>query len=263
MQALPSSLFILPLAFLTSGCITGYLPTCDRVEEPAAVSRIQQGPLGDANAEAIPLFVRERAQYPHQTLWLAVVPGTSEQWGHHRAPPQGTLLSDEFQARLDKAYSLLEAGTVRFVLVSGGAVDSASPDYVEADRGKEYLLQTYGKKWGGGGDDLAARILQDPLAQHSTTNIRNADKLTVELGLRQNLIATTMPSGGGADAATQGFYFLNHDISSFDTSSESDFGYTLGQFVFYAATVSQGPQVDAIAHSCLSVDRLQADSYGP
>src|SRR5207249_1746225 len=94
----------------------------------------------------------ERAAQPERALWLAVVPGSSEQWGHHRAPPpeveaQGTLISDEFRARLETGWALLDAGTVRFLLVSGGAVDPTRPDYVEATRGRDDLLSRHAADW--------------------------------------------------------------------------------------------------------------------
>jgi hypothetical protein len=197
------------------------------------------------------------------------VPGTSEQWGHHKAPPPdveagGARLSDEFRKRLDDASALLQAGAVRFILVSGGAVDPDRPHYVESERGREYLLETYASSWPEG--DLSDRILVDPLALHSTTNVRNADKLSVDLGLNRNLVVTTMPTGStlsAADYATQGFYFLFHKVSSFDARCQADLGYVLGEFSLYEWTSRTSTSILAIRHHRLSVDRLRQDLYGP
>lgn len=222
------------------------------------------------NQAAVARFVAERGADGARDLWLAVVPGASEQWGHHRAPPlsddpDGTLISDEFRARLDMAWLFLDAGTVRFLLVSGGAVDDDRPEYVEALRGRDYLLREHGGDFAGEGP-LAERIFVDPLAEHSTTNIRNADKLAVDLGLHRSLIVTTMPVGNSLAAsgfATQGFYFLEHDVSTFDAACQSDFGYLLGDFRLYSARGSSGEYLEGVAHCQLSVAALRKDDYGP
>lgn len=243
------------------------------IDGPVPAAALVNGPLWAPNQEAIALFLEECMVQTDRDLWLAVVPGTSEQWGHHKAPPsdmeaRGTRLSDEFRRRLDDAWSLLDAGAVRFLLVSGGAVDPDRPEYIESERGRDYLLETYAGRWPAG--DLPQRILVDPLALYSTTNVRNADKLAVDLGLHRNVIVTTMPTGSplsAADYATQGFYFLFHKISTFDARCRSDFGYPLGEFSLYEAASRTGApghqSIVAIRHHRLSVARLRQDPYGP
>ncbi|HEX2570938.1 MAG TPA: ElyC/SanA/YdcF family protein [Polyangia bacterium] len=260
---------MLPLLLLSSllhACAAGEDP---EIDGPVPAAGLTSGPLWAPNERAIALFLKERAAQPDRDLWLALVPGTSEQWGHHKAPPAeaeavGARVSDEFRARLDDAWSLLEAGAVRFILVSGGAVDPEQPRYVESERGREYLLATYAARWPEG--DLADRVLVDPLALHSTTNVRNADKLSVDLGLNRSLVVTTMPTGSplsAADYATQGFYFLFHKVSAFDARCQDELGYALGEFSLYQGPSRGGTSVVAIRHHRLRVDRLRQDLYGP
>lgn len=240
------------LLLLTAACDS---PRCaDSVVPLVFDETVRQSAIGELtpNSDALELFQSERAGGITAEHWLALVPGTSEQWGHHKAPPDGVLISDEYQRRLDRAAGLLFAGHVRFVFVSGGSVDAERPDYNEAERGKQYLVSK--------GVD-ARRVFLDPFAEHSTSNVRNADKLAVQLGLERILIVTTMPQGatlGPGDIATQGYYFLYHQISSFDSSAVSHFGYRLGSF----ARVYFGSE-PAIVHCGFDSSRLASDDYGP
>lgn len=208
------------------------------------------------NDEAIVRYERERSTLGDDKPWLALVPGTSEQWGHHKAPPRaleatGVLISDEFKSRLDRAFKVLAAGDVRFVVVSGGAVDRDRPDYNEAERGRDYLIARGIER---------ARVFIDPIAKSSTANVRNAAKLAQQLGLDRIVILTTMPEAGTltpADVATQGYYFLYHAVSTFDSRARAQFGYALGSF----SRIMLG-DAPAITH-CNFHPELQADDYGP
>ena len=223
--------------------------------------------LGAPNAAAISLMLSEKELSNDPDHWLGVVPGTSEQWGHHKAPPaaeeaKGVLISAEYQQRLDTAFLLFQAGAVRYLLITGGTVDADRPDYNEAERGEDYLLRQYGEET----PDLAERILLDPLAEHSTTNLRNADKLSVDVGLCSNVVITTIPARGlmsAYDFSVQGFYFLYHGISSYDAACKDDFGYTLGDFSVEAVEAKDGTSVAALRHDHFPVDSLRRDDYGP
>jgi hypothetical protein len=264
--------FVTPLATALSLVIGGCAqPDCGpAIDGPVPSKSFMEGAMASPNQAAALRLTDERAADEARDLWLAVVPGASEQWGHHKAPPlaedpDGTTISDEFRARLDMAWLFFDAGHVRFILVSGGAVDAERPDYVEALRGKDYLVREHEGAWEGEGP-LEERILVDPLAEKSTTNIRNADKLAVDLGLHRTLIVTTMPPGNSLSAsglATQGFYFLEHDVSTFDARCHSDFGYRLGEFRLYSARGRDGEYLEGIAHCQLSVEELRKDAYGP
>jgi hypothetical protein len=233
---------------------------------PAA---LRESALGRANAPALEAFANERARIDRD-LWLAVVPGASEQWGHHRAPParidtNATRISDEFIARIDHAMSLLTRDVVRFVLISGGSVDRRRPEYNEAHRGRAHLLSRYAAQWSGPGA-LADRVLVDPLACHSTTNLRNAARLAVQLGLDRLVIATSMPPTPilwprllpVVGQTNQGWYFLHHRVSTFDWRCRRTLGYVLGRFEWHAPH-----GIRSIVLRDLPRERLMRDVYGP
>lgn len=255
-------------ALLAAGCAN--VDCGPPIDGPVPAESFAQSPLALPNQASIARYLAERGADPMRYLWLAVVPGTSEAWGHHTAPPldedpDGTLISDEFKARLDMAFRFLKANVIRFILVSGGAVDGTRPDYVEAERGRGYLLSTYAGEWAGDGP-LDERVLVDPLAERSTTNLRNADKLSVDLGLSRNLIVTTMPAYSGfapAGYATQGFYFLEHETSTFDIRCNDELGYQLGAFSLTTARAQDGDYLEGILHCSFPVEHLRRDEYGP
>lgn len=236
------------------------LVACDQsrcIDDPPLLAideTVRQSAIGTLtpNGEALELFQTEHASGVERRYWLALVPGTSEQWGHHKAPPLGVMVSDEFATRLDRAADLLTRGEIAFIVVSGGSVDAERPDYNEAERGRAYLIER---------GVAAQRVFIDPYAEHSTTNVRNADKLAVQLGLDRILIITTMPEGATlapSDVATQGYYFLYHQVTSFDARAQGDVGYSLGSFsrVFFGDT-------QAIEHCGFDRAQLAADDYGP
>lgn len=238
----------------------------------AALSQLAPGSLRALNPQAMQRLELERgdgAEAPPEH-WLTLVPGTSEQWGHHRAPPRevearGQLLSSEFAERLDLAYQLLASGATRFLLLSGGAVDASRPDYIEAERGRDYLLGRYAAGWPGP-EPLAAHLLVDPLAQTTPENVRNADKLAAELGLVRMLIVTTTPQRATLslpDLATQGYYLLQHETSTFDGRCSSELGYTLGSFRRQWVTLPDGKSRAVIHHCQLNVPALRGDAVWP
>jgi hypothetical protein len=240
------------------------------LEGPLPAPELSAGRLYAPNQAQIKRLLAERAAAIAEPEYvLGLVPGTSEEWGHHRAPPpdveaSGQRISQEFADRLDRAYRFLSAGVVRFLLISGGAVDPGRPDYIEAERGRAYLLQKYAPVFAGEGP-LEERLLVDPFAGTTPENVRNADVLCAELGLPRSLILTTMPRRATlspSDFSTQGYYLLEHEISSFDSRCRSDLGYTLGAFEhrFFELGASR----EAAIHHCqLSVNELRGDAFWP
>lgn len=205
------------------------------------------------NAIPIKIFKKEKKKFPLQKYWIALVPGSSEQWGHHKAPPaqlekQNIFISDDFKNRLNQAAILLQNGIVRFILVSGGAVDSERPDYVEAYRGADYLRSVIKDT------SLHSRILIDSFAFTSVTNIRNAEKLCVDLGLDHYLIVSR--------AFFQSSYFLFHHFG-FDRRSKKMIGYTLGEFTrIQLLQIQMNDSVEIIENSNFNIERLKLDQYG-
>src|SRR5258708_36961442 len=70
--------------------------------------------------------------------WIEMVPGSAEAKGHHGAW-DGPGVEGVYQARLDHARRILQAGRVRFIFVSGGSIDPKRPDYNEGYRGRAYF----------------------------------------------------------------------------------------------------------------------------
>lgn len=191
----------LPVTFLVLLLLAGCEPAHDcGALIPSSISPVAPGSLRAINQPVLEHLDEARRSEPEPSApspehWLALIPGTSEEWGHHRAPPpeveaRGQRVSSEFAERLDLGYRLLTAGAAHLLLISGGAVDAARPDYIEAERGRDYLLRRYAASWSGE-RPLAEHLLVDPLAQTTPENVRNADKLAIELGLSRLLILTT------------------------------------------------------------------------
>lgn len=257
---------------LSSGCEPAH--DCGELIT-SAVSPVAPGSLRAINQPVLERLDEEPRSEPEPGTsspahWLALIPGTSEEWGHHRAPPpaveaRGQLLSAEFAERLDLGYRLLTAGAAHLLLISGGAVDAARPDYIEAERGRDYLLRRYAASWSGK-RPLAEHLLVDPLAQTTPENVRNADKLAIELGLSRLLILTTTPQRATLsprDLATQGYYLLQHETSTFDSRCRSELGYTLGSFRRQWIELPDGSSQAVIHHCQLNLPALRSDRVWP
>jgi hypothetical protein len=209
--------------------------------QPLRESELYRIGVADNRTPLENLLTRDLLAQPEVEFWIALVPGSSEARGHHKAwrSDDGTLVEPEFRSRLNHAYRLLSNGFVHYVLVSGGPVDPSAPDYVEGLRGREQLLRDWSADWPGSpfsnGDPLAARVIVDPFAMHSESNVRNADRLCALLNLDRNLIVTT------SGLFKQGWWFTHDPIfGSFESICRSHLGYTLGSFM----ALDPGPNGD-------------------
>jgi len=134
-----------------------------------------------------------------------VVPGYTPRFGWRAGlHPRAAL-------RLETALGDLRGGLAPAVIVSGGAVHS---DDNEAILMREWLLARGVEP---------ARILVEPCARHSTTNLRNAGRMLLELGAREALIVTS------AGLAGQGRYFGHPWISTFHLRCVVELGYRVGE----------------------------------
>lgn len=79
------------------------------------------------------------------------------------------------QKRVDLAYRRFEKKQAPLFLLSGGHVHPDRTKYAEALEMKKYLMATYGVP--------ASRILVDPHARHTTTNLRNGSRLALRYGV--------------------------------------------------------------------------------
>ena len=203
---------------------------------PLATSKLRD------NTAALAAIQAAIAADPTAEVQLAIVPGSSEALGHHTAWQKkldGHWVEPEFRARLRHAYLLLEQGIVKGLFISGGPVDDAQRDYVEALAGARELVETYGARWRASprskGGRLEDRVLVDGWAIHSEDNVRNGDRTALLLGLDRDLVVTT------AGKHAQGWWFTHHAATatlgplsirwgSFDKHCQKALGYTLGAF---------------------------------
>jgi hypothetical protein len=110
--------------------------------------------------------------------------------------------------RLARAAEALSTRRAATVIVSGGAVHS--PDN-EAILMRQWLLDQ--------GID-AARILVDPCARHTTTNLRNAGRIVLAAGASEALVVTS---------GDQLYYLAHPWRSSFHLRCLGQLGYRLGE----------------------------------
>lgn len=112
--------------------------------------------------------------------------------------------------RLVAAKAALAPRRALGILVSGGNVHPRGTPFNEAWGMREWLLAN---------GVAADRIVIDPYARHSTTNIRNAGRFLLALGLHEAVIVTDLG---------QGFYFGAQDLSTFRLRCLAELGYSLG-----------------------------------
>jgi hypothetical protein len=233
--------------------------------------------LWQQNQEAIRLFISEREQYPNQQVWTATVPGMSYGGGGHGTPcparvngvlPPCTIpaaphnISAPFKERLTNAYKLLRSGGVRFLLISGGIPDPERPEYVEAKEGLAWIKWAIQNRIDGfedgwpGPESIDSRFFVDPVAEHSTTNIGNADRFYRQLGMRNSLIVTDMvpcahdptQQCGLADRfrsmGQQAYYFEGDGAKSIYAGAfNTDMAFSPGSFNYQPVSTSRAPFV--------------------
>lgn len=122
-----------------------------------------------------------------------------------------TVIHDVAIERLRLAQRDLAAGLAPVVLVSGGNVHPPDTPVNEAMQMKQWLREH------GTPED---RIVVEPCARHSHTNLRNAGRFLLAHGLRNALITTSLD---------QAMYFGRPRSSSFDGRCVADLGYVLGE----------------------------------
>jgi len=159
------------------------------------------------NAAAL-VTARESAAHVVAPYDLVVVPGFTPL---DLAMPASDL-HPEAQARLLRALEDLRAGAAPLVMVSGGNVHPDATPFNEALEMKRFLLARGVPE---------SRILVEPCARHSHTNLRNVARFMLSTGLRRALIVTSID---------QAYYFGSPRASSFDVRCLADLGYLVGAF---------------------------------
>jgi len=199
----------------------------------------------------------------HPAYWVAVVLGNSEQWGHHRAPPtrldpDHKKITRVFEKRLDLGFRLLNSGVVRFLYITGGAIDRRHPEYVEARRGYEYLLDHYRSQFTLGGH-LENRIVLDELAHTTVTNIRNADKFCDNLGIHDVVIATEHEK---IELARESWYLTHAPMSFFRFLTRIRLKYDLGPFTKISVEMPDHSKETVLRHTIIRPQDLEKDQFG-
>lgn len=122
--------------------------------------------------------------------------------------------------RLEQARGDYDAGRAPFLLVSGANVYPRGTPYYEALEMKKALLAM---------GVPAERVLVDPRARHSTTNLRNAGRFMLDHGIARAVIATLGGGVLGSDVFGQDFYFAHPILSTFYRRCERELGYRVGE----------------------------------
>ena len=142
-------------------------------DEPARLEPLSQGENAAALAYAKTLDW-SRWRYP-----VMLIPGRSPTLANNP-------LSPEAKMKLRLAAERFHQGVAPLIVVSGGYVSPSQTRFCEALEMKRELMRTY---------HIPERaILVDPFARHTTTNLRNTERLMLEAGAptqRPILVTTT------------------------------------------------------------------------
>lgn len=120
------------------------------------------------------------------------------------------------QQRLERAAELFQQGAAPLVLLTGGCVYPPGTPHNEALHMREYLIER---------GVPAAQILVEPYARHTTTNLRNAGRILLDLDRPRGLIVT----GFESPLFHQGFYLSRPTISTFHDRCRRELGYLVGE----------------------------------
>jgi hypothetical protein len=141
---------------------------------------------------------------------FVIVPGYTPRFGWRAG------LHPKAIARLERAVAAVKSGLAPALIVSGGAVHS--PDN-EALLMREWLVER--------GVD-PARVVVEPCARHTTTNLRNAGRILLQLGHREALVVTSDGDGLGR-VREQAFYLGRPWLSGFHARCLVELGYLVGE----------------------------------
>ncbi len=158
--------------------------------------------------DSVPVPVEPGVRYR-----FALVPGYTPYLGW----PGG--LHPEAVTRLELAQRALDERLASVVIVSGGAVHS--PDN-EAVLMYEWLV-THGVE--------RRRIVLEPFARHTTTNLKYAGRIALEAG-ESALLVLTSDDTGWRRIRTQAFYLGRPTLSSFHAQCLWQLGHLVGELTW-------------------------------
>jgi len=136
-----------------------------------------------ANDEPMELGINKAAVQKSKTVnWsrykytVILVPGAGP-------GPSGMALSAEGMLRCRLGANRYFEGLAPFIMTSGGKVHPYKTKYIEADEMRKYLINTLHVP--------ASAIIVDPMARHTTTNVRNGVRLIYRYGFPFNKACIT------------------------------------------------------------------------
>jgi hypothetical protein len=115
-------------------------------------------------------------------------------------------------SRVEHAASYLKESGAALILTSGGNVHPDGTPFNEAYQMKQTLVREFAVP--------ADRIVIDPYARHSTTNLRNAGRFMLAYNVSSATIVTDL---------AQTFLFSHPGLSTFDSTCEKTLGYRVGE----------------------------------
>lgn len=142
-----------------------------------------------------------------QTVWknyryaAIVVPGNGPEL-------TTTPLSPLNKMRLDMVVGRYRKGWAPFIVVSGGYCYPFRGPYAEAVEMKRYLMQKHGLP--------ESAIIIDPHARHTTTNLRNANRLMIRYGFPTDKVCVFVTTQSQTDYASN---------AAFDERNRRELGY--------------------------------------
>ena len=128
---------------------------------------IRYDPL-TAGLNAAPFQAIQHTDFSSFKYAAVLVPGLGPELPDIRLTPGG-------KKRCRMALEVFKKGLAPFLIVSGGHVHPNKTPYCEAVEMKRYLVDSLGV--------AAEKVLIEPYARHTTTNLRNASRLIKRLGM--------------------------------------------------------------------------------
>lgn len=126
-------------------------------------------------------------KYPYSAILL---PG--------EGPENEWAMSPVGKYRCQLGADAYRAGKAPFIIVSGGYVHPFQTPYCEADEMKKYLVETLGVP--------AAAVILEPHARHTTTNIRNANRIMLRHGFPADKRVLCVSTAGQTDYIRASFF---------------------------------------------------------
>lgn len=167
----------------------------------------------DFNAAALAELAKQGPTPSEFPYGLIIVPGYTPL---EASEPVHLRDIPAMQKRIELAAQDYLSGKAPFVFLTGGNVHPAGTIYNEALMMREYLMDQ---------GISPSRIIVDPHARHTTTNVRNAGRLMVQHGIEAGIIVT----GFESPIFSQVFYLSEPDLSTFNLRYHDTLGHSPGE----------------------------------